>query len=97
MSRRAEYEAEVRALTTIADARLAGAEAVEAVARDLVARRNALKLQYREDVDVIVLRAIEARKYGNPIGPDADSLFRKYGTWEDVIAACARHAVFGGG
>ena len=73
---------------------------MEAVARDLVARRNALKLQYREDVDVIVLRAIEARnmrKYGNPIGPDADSLFRKYGTWEEVIAACARHAVFGGG
>src|SRR3546814_20470384 len=70
--------------------REAEGESPEAIARDLVQRRNALKQRFRADDDPGVVALMEQRnrlKYGDPNGPNADWLFRKYGSWEAVIAA----------
>lgn len=67
----------------------------EAIARIVVERRNALKMAFREADDPAIVLLMEARnmaKYGNPIGPNADYLFRKYGDWKLVIAAACRPA-----
>src|SRR3546814_5413283 len=90
---RIAYEREVRALAGEARSREAEGESPEAIARDLVQRRNALKQRFRADDDPGVVALMEQRnrlKYGDPIGPDADWLFRKYGSWEAVIAAACR-------
>lgn len=67
----------------------------EAIARALVQRRNALKVEFRADDDPRIVTLIEARnraRYGDPIGPDAEYLFVKYGNWASVIAAACRPA-----
>ena len=92
------YEREVRALSAEARERLGAGESPEIVARALVAKRNALKRRYREQDDPAIVTLMEARnraKYGDPIGPDADWLFRKYGSWEKVIEAACRPARLG--
>jgi hypothetical protein len=53
------------------------------VARALVERRNRLKRLARLPDDPAAVRLMERRnqaKYGNAIGPDADMLYRKYGS-----------------
>src|SRR3546814_16466934 len=75
--------------------REAEGESPEAIARDLVQRRNALKQRFRADDDPGVVALMEQRnrlKYGDPIGPDADWRFRKYGSWAAGIAAACRPA-----
>jgi hypothetical protein len=65
------------------------------VARALVDRRNRLKIASRKRDDAGAVAAMEARniaKYGNSIGPDADALHRKYGSWAAVIEAACRPA-----
>jgi len=98
MSNRQDYEAQVRALVLLAEELRRSGVSVEAVARQLVNRRNALKVAARAFDDPLVIRVLERRnllKYGNPIGPNADQLFVKYGGWEAVIAAAGRHATIG--
>lgn len=93
--RRAAYEAAVRGLGPIAEKRLAAGADEESVARELIDLRNKLKAQFREYDDPKVVRLMELRnlqKYGHPLGPDADWLFRKYGNWNAVISAACRSA-----
>ena len=94
---RARYEAAVRAIAIEAEEQLARGAEPERVARAAVERRNALKQRFREGVDPNLLRLIELRnvaRYGDPLGPTAEALFRRYGSWEGVISAAGRHARF---
>lgn len=40
--------------------------------------------------EVRVLEERNQAKYGNPLGPTADQLYAKYGSWQEVIAASTR-------
>ncbi|MHC0434147.1 hypothetical protein ACX6XY_28845 [Streptomyces sp. O3] len=65
----------------------------EEIARELVRMRNEAKDITRagmspEDVEALEQRNIE--KYGNPLGPTADQLYAKYGSWQAVIEASTR-------
>ncbi len=90
---RQQYIEEVLALEELGlSARAAGADA-EAVARMLVAERNALKVKYRELSPADFVKQAEARnveKYGNPLGPTADQLRAQGKTWEQIIDSAAR-------
>lgn len=65
----------------------------EQIARKLVDDRNAAKVIVRSQQDPALTAQQEARnlqKYGNPVGPTADQLLQKYGSWEEVIKAAYR-------
>lgn len=92
---REHYEAEVAGLEKTAVLLRERGLDDEAIARSLVAARNDLKRRYRRDIDPALLALIEQRnlqKYGNVVGPDADALFAKYGSWQEVCKAAWRHA-----
>ncbi|MFE5295393.1 hypothetical protein [Streptomyces sp. NPDC056632] len=77
---------------TEADMRAAGATEEE-VARELVDMRNQAKEITRAGMTPEEVRILEERnqaKYGNPLGPTADQLYAKYGSWEQVAAAAMR-------
>ncbi|MFB7981550.1 hypothetical protein [Streptomyces vinaceus] len=77
---------------TAADMREAGATDEE-VARELVDMRNQAKATTRAGMTPEEVRILEERnvaKYGNPLGPTADQLYAKYGTWQQVIDASMR-------
>lgn len=77
---------------TEADLRAAGATEEE-VARELVDMRNQAKEITRAGMTPAEVRILEERnqaKYGNPLGPTADQLYAKYGSWELVSDAAMR-------
>jgi len=76
---------------------LSAGRSPEAVARWAVAARNNLKVLARVFTPRSEVAAMEARnlaRYGNKIGPTADQLFAKYGSWDAVISAATRTAGF---
>lgn len=90
-----DYEREVRNLRILADGMLFDGIDPENVARKLVDLRNAIKARYRAHDDPAIFAVMEMRnrvKYGDPLGPDADALFSKYGSWLLVIQAACRPA-----
>ncbi|MEU9125544.1 hypothetical protein AB0C96_37925 [Streptomyces sp. NPDC048506] len=65
----------------------------EEVARRLVEMRNDAKDITRAGVAPEQVKRLEERnqkKYGNPLGPTADQLYAKYGSWAEVSAAATR-------
>ncbi|MFE6846785.1 hypothetical protein [Streptomyces sp. NPDC057686] len=77
---------------TEADMRAAGATDEE-IARELVDMRNQAKAITRAGMTPEEVRILEERnvaKYGNPLGPTADQLYAKYGSWQQVIDASMR-------
>lgn len=89
------YVAEVLALKAEADEQLAHGAGEEDVARRMVKRRNELKATFRSHDPAEVVALLEMRnlrKYGHPLGPDADWFFTKYGSWRLVIEAACRPA-----
>ncbi|MFJ8925573.1 hypothetical protein ACIRLA_03310 [Streptomyces sp. NPDC102364] len=65
----------------------------EEIARRLVDMRNDAKEITRAGMTPEEVRVLEARnmvKYGNPLGPTADQLHAKYGSWEKVADASTR-------
>ncbi|MFF6972557.1 MULTISPECIES: hypothetical protein [Streptomyces] len=75
--------------------RAAGASEEE-IARRMVQLRNEAKEITRAGMSPDEVRALEERniaKYGNPLGPTADQLYAKYGSWEAVTAASTRTSV----
>ncbi|MGW0686137.1 hypothetical protein ACWD2L_22530 [Streptomyces sp. NPDC002754] len=65
----------------------------EEIARRLVDMRNDAKEITRAGMTPEEVRVLEARnmvKYGNPLGPTADQLHAKYGSWEKVADAATR-------
>ncbi|MFC8273230.1 hypothetical protein ACFUJR_12005 [Streptomyces sp. NPDC057271] len=77
---------------TEAGMREAGASDEE-IARELVDMRNQAKAITRAGMTEDEVRILEERntaKYGNPLGPTADQLYVKYGSWQQVIDASMR-------
>ncbi|MEU9089723.1 hypothetical protein [Streptomyces sp. NPDC048428] len=65
----------------------------EDIARTLVQMRNDAKDVVRAGMTPEQVAELEARnqkKYGNPLGPTADQLYMKYGSWEKVAEAATR-------
>lgn len=65
----------------------------EDIARALVQMRNDAKDIIRAGMTPEQVAELEARnekKYGNPLGPTADQLYMKYGSWEKVADAATR-------
>ncbi|MCN9240413.1 hypothetical protein NGF19_06330 [Streptomyces sp. RY43-2] len=65
----------------------------EEIARRLVDMRNDAKEITRAGMSPEDVRLLEERnlaKYGNPLGPTADQLYLKYGSWEKVADAATR-------
>ncbi|MFJ6697982.1 hypothetical protein ACIQM4_18205 [Streptomyces sp. NPDC091272] len=65
----------------------------EEIARTLVDMRNDAKDVVRAGMtreQVAELEARNLKKYGNPLGPTADQLYVKYGSWEKVTGAATR-------
>lgn len=65
----------------------------EEIARELVDMRNQAKEITRAGMTPEEVRILEQRniaKYGNPLGPTADQLYAKYGSWQQVIDASMR-------
>ncbi|MGX2992896.1 hypothetical protein JNUCC64_01155 [Streptomyces sp. JNUCC 64] len=65
----------------------------EEIARRMVDLRNEAKDITRAGMTPEQVRRLEERntaKYGNPLGPTADQLYAKYGSWEEVTAAATR-------
>lgn len=65
----------------------------EDIARALVHMRNDAKDVVRAGMTPEQVAELEARnqkKYGNPLGPTADQLYMKYGSWEGVADAATR-------
>ncbi|WDT92037.1 hypothetical protein H0E86_14685 [Streptomyces sp. SCSIO-PteL053] len=65
----------------------------EDIARTLVQMRNDAKDVVRAGMTPEQVAELEARnekKYGNPLGPTADQLYLKYGSWEKVTEAAKR-------
>ncbi|MEV6954168.1 hypothetical protein [Streptomyces sp. NPDC051183] len=77
---------------TEADMRAAGFSDEE-IARELVDMRNQAKEITRAGMTPEEVRILEERniaKYGNPLGPTADQLYVKYGSWQKVTDASMR-------
>ncbi|RST04873.1 hypothetical protein EF910_15420 [Streptomyces sp. WAC07149] len=77
---------------TEADMREAGASDEE-IAREMVDMRNQAKEITRAGMTPEEVRVLEERnqaKYGNPLGPTADQLYAKYGSWQKVTEASMR-------
>jgi hypothetical protein len=97
--RRRAYETAVRNLRGCAEKLAADGWAEEAIARELVSRRNELKRAARMHDDPQIVALMNARnlvRYGDPIGPTADQLLARYGSWRAVIDAACRHARLSG-
>lgn len=93
--RRRSYQREVLALRLLAERLIRDGRSEEAVARALVDARNVVKARFRALDDPAVVALMEARnraKYGDPLGPAADALFGRYGSWSGVIDAACRPA-----
>jgi hypothetical protein len=90
---RAQYEAEVTALRTAAEQRLATGSGEEQVARWTVAQRNALKQRFRAGTPADELARLEAwtrSRYGNALGPSAEQLHAQGKSWRQIIEGAAR-------
>ncbi len=62
-------------------------KSTEEIARAVSARRNEIRLEAAADdpEKLALTKKSNLEKYGNENGPDADSLYEKYGSWEMVI------------
>ena len=63
------------------------AKPVEEIARAVSQRRNELRLEaYADDPEGLELaRKSNLETYGDEMGPSADSLYEKYGSWQAVL------------
>ncbi|WP_431982265.1 hypothetical protein [Streptomyces qinglanensis] len=65
----------------------------EEIARELVRMRNEAKEITRAGMSAEEVSRLEERnqeKYGNPLGPTADQLYARYGSWRAVSDAATR-------
>ena len=72
--------------TGIADM-LQEAKPVEEIARAVSQRRNELRLaSYGDDPEALArIKQSNLDAYGNELGPTADSLYEKYGSWQTIL------------
>ncbi|MBQ3077698.1 MAG: hypothetical protein IJC43_07560 [Clostridia bacterium] len=89
---RMEYESKVRALTGLADRLQQLGLAEEEIARRLHAERRELGRVFKEAAPPLFRRyiyAATAAKYGDPLGPDFDTL-RRSKSCAEIIASASR-------
>lgn len=86
-ARRRVYLAEVTDMYEMLRAMTADGRSAEEIARALNAKRNERRIaSYEGDEEALAaLRASNLKRYGSEDGPDADTLFARYGSWETVI------------
>ncbi|MFE9611920.1 hypothetical protein [Streptomyces sp. NPDC006012] len=90
---RMRYHALIGDMDRVRCAMRAEGRSPEEIARHLVDMRNDAKEITRAGMSPEEVRLLEARnvaKYGNPLGPTADQLYAKYGSWESVADAATR-------
>jgi hypothetical protein len=90
---RTRYEAAVAALRDAAAAKRHEGMSDEAVARWVVAERNALKAAYRDLTPAPMLARIVARtvqRYGSLSGPTVEELRASGKSWADIIESATR-------
>ena len=85
-ARRAYHESMSELYGIITDM-LGEAKPVEEIARTVSKRRNEIRLEsYRDDPDGLArVKNSNLETYGNELGPTADSLYEKYGSWQTVL------------
>ncbi len=84
---RIEYLQQDKVLIDLYAEMKAQGKSVEEIAREISRMRNVLRLQsYDNDpVGLEKVKASNLKTYGNENGPTADSLYKKYGSWEKVL------------
>ncbi|MGJ1409049.1 RHS repeat domain-containing protein [Sphingobacterium thalpophilum] len=90
---RAAYEAEVKALSNLAnEMRLAG-KSNEEIARTVSRMRREIGVKYKELTPAQLRNEIYERntkKYGDPLGPSIDYLRQQGKSWDDIINSASR-------
>ncbi|MFE2842910.1 hypothetical protein ACFXKS_05040 [Streptomyces scopuliridis] len=90
---RIQYHHLLDRMRQVADEMRAEGASDEDIARVMVDMRNDAKDITRAGMSPEAVRLLEERnmkKYGNPLGPTADQLYAKYGSWAEVIDAATR-------
>lgn len=90
---RSQYLDRVASMRTTEQAMRAADSSEQEIANTLVNLRNEAKVAARALMnpdDVTKLEARNLAKYGNPVGPNADGLYDRYGSWDEVIKAAYR-------
>lgn len=90
---RIQYHHLLDRMRQVADEMRASGASDEDIARVMVDMRNDAKDITRAGMSPEAVRLLEERnmkKYGNPLGPTADQLYAKYGSWAEVIDAATR-------
>ena len=80
------FEQDTKLYNTLA-AYMAQGKSVEETAREISRLRNEIRLEsYKDDpAGLAKLKASNLKSYGNEEGPTADSLYKKYGSWDKVL------------
>ena len=87
------YHAERDAGMKLAKTMRNNGDSPEAIGRAVSELRNQAKVEARSTMKPEQVAELEARnmvEYGNPVGPTADQMYVKYGSWEGVIEASFR-------
>ena len=84
---REEYHAKDEELYRMIEKLLGEGKDVETIARAVSRRRNEIRLEsYKNDPDgLVLLKKSNFDTYGNEEGPTAESLYKKYGSWQTVL------------
>ncbi len=81
------YHESLSELYRMIEEMLGEAKPVEEIARAVSQRRNEIRLEvYQDDPDgLAAVKQSNLDTYGNELGPTADSLYEKYGSWQTVL------------
>lgn len=84
---REEYHEQNAELYRLIEQELSRGSDVETIARAVSRRRNEIRIEsYKDNPEGLkILKASNLATYGNEEGPTADSLYKKYGSWQTVI------------
>ena len=84
---RREYHERMSELYRLIEDMLGQAKPVEEIARAVSTRRNEIRLEsYKDDPEGLVrVKKSNLDTYGNELGPTADFLYEKYGSWQMVL------------
>jgi len=84
---RIEYHESIQELYDLKDQLVSDGKGIEEIARAVSGLRNEIRLRSYEDNPEALAsaKASNLATYGNELGPTADSLFEKYGSWETVL------------
>lgn len=84
---RIEYHESIQELYDLKNQLAAEGKGIEEIARAVSGLRNEIRLRSYEDNPEALAsaKASNLATYGNELGPTADSLFEKYGSWQVVL------------